>query len=235
MNEKKFIESLNMLGFSLTEDQIKKFKTYAEFLLEYNKNVNLTAIRNIDEVYLKHFYDSLLVLKYRKFNSEKILDIGSGAGFPGVPIKIVCPNVSLTLIDSNGKKTKFLNLLKEKLNIDCDIVNDRAENYVKNFREQFDVVVSRAVSALPILSELSLPFIKKGGEFIAYKGNIDDSLEEGRFAIQELGGRVESIEKYTLPEEDAHRTLLFIEKMCQTDLKYPRSFDKINKKPLKKN
>ncbi len=235
MNEKNFIENLNKLKIDLSEDQIKKFKIYAEFLLEYNKNVNLTAIRNIEEVYLKHFYDSLLVLKYRKFNSEKILDIGSGAGFPGVPIKIVCPNVSLTLIDSNGKKTKFLNLLKEKLNIDCDIVNDRAENYAKNFREQFDVVVSRAVSSLPILSELSLPFVKQNGEFIAYKGNIDESLENGRFAIEELGGRVNSIEKYVLPEEDAHRTLIFIEKKCQTDLKYPRPFDKINKKPLKKN
>lgn len=188
MSEKEFIQSLSDIGISLTDEQVIQFKKYAEFLLEYNSHTNLTAIKTIEDVYLKHFYDSLLLLKFVELDNEKILDIGCGAGFPGVPLKIVLPNLKLVCLDSNGKKTKFLEELKSVLGVDYEVINDRAENYVKNTRESFDIVTSRAVTNMPVLAELSLPFVKVNGKFIAYKGMIDETIENGLFAIETLGG-----------------------------------------------
>lgn len=234
MSEKEFIESLKELGVSLTKDQTEKFRIYADFLLEYNNHTNLTAIKDRNEVYLKHFYDSLLLSKYTKLKKEKVLDIGSGAGFPGIPLKIIFPDIKLTLIDANRKKTDFLTQLKSKLSIEYCVVNDRAENYIKKERECYDIVLSRAVTSMPILAELCIPFVKVGGLFIAYKAQIDETIENGIYAIQTLGGKVTACPKAILPIEDAIRTYVLVKKYYKTDLIYPRQFNKIIKKPLQK-
>lgn len=235
MNEKVFKEELEKIGIILSEKELELFSKYSDFLLEYNKHTNLTAIRNKEDVYLKHFYDSLLLLKYFDIKGKKVLDIGSGAGFPGVPLKIVCPSIELVVLDSNGKKTTFLEKLKNELGIEYEVINARAEEYILKRREYFDVVTSRAVSQISILAELSLPFVKMGGSFIAYKGELDNNIENGKYAIEVLGGEVEGILEAVLPIEDAKRTFLIVNKKSKTNEKYPRLFDKIAKKPLQKN
>ena len=230
MNEETFVEKVKDLGYILSEQQIKQFKIYCDFLTEYNKHCNLTAIKTENEIYLKHFYDSLMILKYKKFNNEKIIDIGSGAGFPGVPIKIICPDIDLICLDANGKKTQFLKLLKEKLNIDFDVVNVRAEDYAQRNRELFNYVVTRAVSSMPILCELTIPIIKVGGELIAYKGA--SSEDTGEYAASILGAEIKNIYEDKLPFENAKRTFICIQKKCQTDPIFPRRYEKILKKPL---
>lgn len=234
MNEKTFFEELKKIGIELNDIQLEQFRSYSKFLLEYNAHTNLTAIKTLEEVYLKHFFDSLLACKYFDFSNKSIIDIGSGAGFPGVPLKIVFPNIDLTLLDSNGKKTVFLEQLKDKLNIEYKVVNDRAENYVKQNREVYDIATGRAVTAMPVLSELLIPFVKVGGHFIAYKGKIDETLENGRYAIEVLGGEIEQVFEDELPIENSKRVFIVVNKKCKTDVLYPRLFDKINKKPLQK-
>lgn len=234
MSESEFVLELSKLGISLNEHQLDLFRKYADFLMDYNSHTNLTAIKTKEEIYLKHFYDSLLLLKYYDISNKKVLDIGTGAGFPGVPLKIVNDSIDLTLLDSNGKKTEFLEKLKSELNIDFVVINERAEKYILERREYFDVVVSRAVTQMPILAELTIPFVKVGGKMISYKGNIDDSLEEGVYAIQALGGKVDDIIADSLPDNLGKRTFVLVSKICQTDVIYPRVFDKIVKKPLQK-
>ncbi len=234
VSEKDFILAVNDLGIKLTNEQIRQFSIYANYLLEYNKKTNLTAIRNIDDVYLKHFYDSILINKYFDFTKKSLIDIGSGAGFPGIPLKIINPDIKLTLLDSNGKKTRFLSSLLEKLEIEATVINDRAEKYVLKMRESFDVVVSRAVKEMPILAEISIPFVKVNGYFISYKGNLDETLENGIFAIETLGCEIKDVIKDFLPFENSIRTFVIARKKCQTKCEYPRVFDKINKKPLQK-
>lgn len=235
MSEQEFVKTLSEIGVNINEEQLNLFRVYASFLLEYNTHTNLTAIKNVEDVYLKHFFDSLLGVKYFDFRKKSILDIGSGAGFPGVPLKIMFPDIKLTLLDSNGKKTRFLEELSSKLKIDFEVINDRAEKYILDRREQYDVVVSRAVSAMPVLAELCIPFVKINGHFVAYKGNLDETLENGKFAIETLGGKVISVKNDFLPLENAGRSFVIIEKKCKTESQYPRVFDKINKKPLQKS
>lgn len=234
MSEKEFIDHLSQIGIHLSEEQIQSFAEYANFLLEYNRHTNLTAIKNLNEVYLKHFYDSILGAKFFDFSNKSVLDIGSGAGFPGVPLKICFPSIELTVLDSNGKKTKFLEELKKKLKIDYTVINDRAEKYILTKRESFDVVTSRAVTAMPILSELSIPFVKIGGYFLPYKGKLNEEIEQGEYAMKTLGGTLERVEECTLPYEGSTRTFVFVNKKCKTAKEFPRVFDKINKKPLQK-
>lgn len=235
MKQEEFIKELTKIGINLDETMINQFNKYALFLSEYNKTTNLTSIKNIEDIYLKHFYDSLMILKHIKFSDEMVLDIGSGPGFPGVPLKIVCPNIKLTVLDSNGKKTKFLEELKKELDIDYTVVHDRAENYINDNREHFDIVVSRAVSRLSVLAELSLPFVKVGGIFISYKGNVSEEMEEAKDAIDILSnGNIKLIDDL-LPVENATRTFVEITKNCKTDIKYPRPYDRITKKTLQKN
>lgn len=234
MSEECFVLELSKIGIELDDMKIEQFRLYAEFLKEYNSHTNLTAIKETCDIYLKHFYDSLVLAKYFDFREKRVLDIGSGAGFPGVPLKICFPSMELVALDANGKKTKFLELLREKLGIEFEVINERAEKYVLNEREQFDVVISRAVTAMPILCELSIPFVKVGGYFLPYKGKLDESLEEGEYAIEVLGGKLERVEECVLPFEGSTRTFVFVNKICKTDKGYPRLFDKINKKPLQK-
>lgn len=234
MTETEFIDELKKIGINLTEEQLAKFRIYADYLIEYNQHTNLTAIRTLKGIYLKHFYDSILGVKHFDFDKKKILDIGSGAGFPGVPLKILYPDITLTVLDSNGKKTKFLELLKEKLNIEYTVINDRAEKYILDSRESFDVVTSRAVTALPVLAEISMPFVKVGGYFVPYKGTLENELDNGMYAINVLGGEIKEIKYDELPFENSERSFLIVEKKRKTESQYPRVFDKIMKKPLQK-
>lgn len=230
MTECEFYDELKKINIVLNEEQKKQFSVYLNFLIEYNKHCNLTAIKTDEEIYLKHFFDSLMILKYRNFVNECILDLGSGPGFPGVPLKIVCPDIELTCLDSNGKKTQFLLKLRERLNISFEVINLRAEDYIKEKREYYDYVVSRAFSNMPILCELSIPFLKIGGELIAYKGLYDDG--DGVYAINLLGGKLENIYCDKLPYENSNRAFVCVQKKCKTEIIYPRRYDRILKKPL---
>ena len=233
----KFIEELKKINIELTEDQLEKFKKYADFLLEYNKTTNLTAIRDIEGVYLKHFYDSLLVfnnniIDYSKINN--LIDVGTGAGFPGVVIKIMQPHINVTLLDSNNKKTTFLKELVKVLELDnVDVINDRAENFVKENRQKYDISIARAVSELRVISELCLPLTKVEGYFIALKGNYVPEIESASIAIKKLNSEIVSIQERQLPIEKSYRSIIYIKNNKKIDEMYPRRYEQIVKKALK--
>ena len=234
MNKEEFTKELNILGINITSIQLEKLELYKEFLIEYNKHTNLTAIKEEQGIYLKHFYDSLTISEYIK-EGQKVLDIGTGAGFPGMVLAIMHKNTKFVLLDSNNKKIKFLTELKEKLQLDnVELIYDRAERYVKNHVEEFDMVTSRAVSDLRILTELSLPALKVKGLFIPLKGTLDSELENSKDTIELLKGKILEKKEFVLPKENSARTILIIEHTETTDKIYPRSFDKILKKPLVK-
>ncbi len=235
MKELEFLEEVEKLGINITEDQKEKLREYASFLLEYNKYTNLTAIKTRDEVYLKHFYDSITLVKIEKFENQKILDIGTGAGFPGIVLAVLFPNTKMFLLDSNHKKIDFLNLLVKRLNLEnVTTIYDRAENYVKKHREEFDIVTSRAVAELRILVELSLPALKIGGSFLGMKGNITEERNEARETISLLGGSIIKELEFNLLKDTGKRTLIKIEKKETTPKEYPREYRLIVKKALKK-
>lgn len=238
MNEMKFLQHLKEKGFELTDEQQKQFAIYYETLVEWNEKINLTAVTEKEEVYLKHFFDSITPSFYFDFNKVKsICDVGAGAGFPSIPLKILYPHLELTIVDSLNKRINFLNHLSAELNLtNCRFVHDRAETFGKGeYRESFDVVTARAVARLSVLSELCLPLVKKGGHFIALKGAQGEiEVEEGLFAISILGGAVVENHPLTLPEEESMRYILDIEKKRQTPKKYPRKPGTPNKEPLLK-
>ena len=231
MSFNELIDKLKELNIILTTYQQEQLITYKDFLIEYNKHTNLTAITNEEDIYLKHFYDSLTITKTISINNQKILDIGTGAGFPGLVLKIVYPNIDITLLDSNNKKITFLKELTNKLNINVNLVNERAEDYITNNRESFDIVVSRAVSNLNTLVELSLPYVKVNGYFIAMKANAKEEIENSLNAIKTLNSSIEDINEFKLINNDP-RTLIKIKKNKETDIIYPRRYEKIIKKPL---
>ncbi len=231
MTEIIFYEELKKINIDLTNKQKQQFRDYLNYLIDYNKIINLTAITEKNEIYLKHFYDSLLVAKYYSFSNEKVLDIGSGPGFPGVPLLICFPDIQLTIIESNTKKVVFLNNLKEILGLNFEIVNERAEIHAKKVREIFDVVVSRAVANLSILAELSIPFLKNGGILISYKSKAEDEILNIDKCLKKLSSILQKVEK-TFLIDDIVRTFIFIKKTGPTDLKYPREYKKIKKNPL---
>ena len=233
MNREEFINELKKINIVLNEGQIKKLEIYKDFLIKYNDHTNLTRIINEEDIYLKHFYDSLTIVNYVDLNNiNNILDIGTGAGFPGMVLKIVFPRINVTLLDSNNKKITFLKELKELLNINVELINDRAENYIKNKREYYDLVVSRAVAPLPILLELTIPFVKVNGLFISMKANVEEELENSKNTHKILGASIKSINKFNLIKENSLRTIIIYKKNSKTDGKYPRLYDKIKKKPL---
>ena len=233
MNEKKFIESLKELNIILNEDQILKFRKYYELIVEYNLHTNITSITKKEEVYLKHFYDSALVLTNLEIlPGQTMLDIGSGAGLPGVVLKIIYPELNITLLDSNNKKTKFLLEVISALNLkQNNVVNLRAEEYIENNREIFDYVVARAVKELRILSEISLPFVKKNGYFIAMKGKNIEEIDNSNDAIKLLGGEIDKISHFSLID-NSNRMIVYIKKVELTNKIYPRSYSTIVKHPL---
>lgn len=234
MTINEFIEELNKINIKLSEKQLNQLEEYYNLLIETNKELNLTSITEKKDVYLKHFYDSLTLIKaYDLTKPLKICDIGTGAGFPGLVLKIVFPNLQVTLIDALEKRIKFLNSIIQKLNlIDIEALHERAEIYSKNNKGQFDIVTSRAVAKTNILLEISSQLIKIDGYAIFLKANIDEELKLSQNAIKELGFYLENTIKFKLPKEDSTRTIVVFKKISQTKNKYPREFNKIKKSPL---
>ncbi len=236
MNKEEFIKSIEKLAINYNDNMLEKLEIYKEFLKEYNTHTNLTAIKDDEGIYLKHFYDSLTIVKAIDLNKvDNLIDIGTGAGFPGMVIKIFFPHINVYLLDSNHKKTTFLNELQTKLNLNCEIINERIEDYAKNNLNKFDVVTSRAVANLRVLSELALPLVKEEGYFIALKGNVEEEIEEAKDTIAILGGTIYKQETFYLYRNEGLRNILVIQKKKKTLSENLRPYDKIVKKPLKKS
>ena len=233
MNELEFIKQLETKGITLTPQQVNQFKQYFKILVEWNEKMNLTAITDEEGVYLKHFYDSLTIAFDFDFTDQNIVDVGAGAGFPSVPLKIVYPELKITIVDSLTKRITFLNHLFKELNLsNCQAISARAEDYAKDHRQKCDIVMARAVARLNILDELCLPLVKVGGYFLALKGlKATEELEEAGKGIVLLGGQVEKSIDFTLTN-DNHRSNIIIKKVKATPNKYPRMFAKIKKQPL---
>lgn len=233
-------------GIDITEEQAEKFQTYYELLTEWNQKINLTAITEYEEVVRKHFIDSALLLRCEKFTGRKgkrVLDVGTGAGFPGIVLSILCPEASFVLLDSLKKRVDFLNLVIEKLQLkNVQVFHGRAEDFgrQKDFRNQFDFVVSRAVAELPLLLEYCIPFVRKDGYFISYKGRkYKKEMEMADNALEKLSCHFENEEIFSLngerlfqDDEQDKRVLLFIQNEKDTDSKYPRRAGKPKKNPL---
>ena len=218
-------------NLALSEQQLDTFDRFGTLLLEKNQVMNLTAITEPDQVAELHFYDCLALLNAADFKNRRVVDIGCGAGFPGVPLKIAEPSMELTLLDSLGKRMDWLREILPELGVEANVVTARAEEYVASCRESFDIAVSRAVARLNILSELCLPYVKVGGRFVAMKGQLADvELDEAKNGISRLGGRVERIFEYEVAEA-VHRAVV-IRKEKPTPAGYPRAFAKIKKTPL---
>lgn len=239
MNPEIFAEELANYGFKLSSKQKEQVATYYNKLIEFNKKVNLTRITDKNEVYLKHFFDSITpLLEFSDlFKGEKSLcDVGAGAGFPSLPIKILCPDLSITIVDSLGKRLKFLDELVSDLSLDkVTLVHSRAEDagQNKNLREKFDLVTGRAVARMSVLSEYCLPLAKVDGYLVALKGpKAQDELAEAKNAIEVLGGSVKEVKELTLPDTDDERTLIVVKKVKATPKKYPRQAGTPNRKPL---
>lgn len=227
---KKIFEKYN---FSLNETQVEQFEKYYDYLVQENEKYNLTAITHPIDVIVKHFIDSVLPEKSIEKNAT-VIDIGSGAGFPGIPLKILRNDLKITLLDSLQKRINFLNNLIKILGLsDIKAFHGRAEDFVANNREKYDYAVSRAVANLATLSEYMLPYVKVGGKAIMYKGNkLQDELKTGENAIKILGGETKKIEKYYLAEEESNREVLIIKKIQPTNKKYPRGKNLPKTKPL---
>ncbi len=232
-NLKKLVNEINV---DITENQISKFYDYMNLLLEWNEKINLTAITKPDEIILKHFVDCLTIQKYIG-NNEKIVDIGTGAGFPGIPLAITNEKNNFILVDSLNKRINFLNDVKEKLKLEnVETIHSRAEEFCQNkiYREKFDIAVSRAVANLSVLVEYLLPAVKVGGKIICMKGNqIEDELNDAKFALKELGGKVKLKEEFCLPGTDMKRNIIIIDKVKETPKKYPRKAGTPAKQPLR--
>lgn len=232
-----FENKLSQLGITLSSKQYQQFDQYFELLVEWNKVMNLTGITEYEEVNEKHFVDSLAIVKATDINQiHTIIDIGTGAGFPGIPLKIAFPHLKIVLLDSLGKRVNFLNTVIEALALtDMTAIHGRAEDFAKQkeYREQFDLCVSRAVANLSTLSEYCLPYVRTGGMFISYKsGDVDEELILSKKAVHILGGRLEDTVKFELPDTDIGRSFVKIKKIQSTSGKYPRKAGLPSKEPL---
>ena len=235
MKKDEFLKELEKINIILTENQILKLEKFYELLVIWNEKINLTTILKEEDVYLKHFYDSLTLIKVIDLNKElTLLDVGTGAGFPGIVLKIVFPNLKITLLDSMNKRISYLNEIIKELDLkDIDTVCSRAEDYALKNREKYDIVVCRAVAHLEILVEITLPLVKVNGYFIAMKSNANEEIALARKKIIVLDSKIIEILSFKLPFENSIRTLIKIQKFKKTDLKYPRKYDKIKKENLK--
>ena len=233
MNLDEFENALKEMGISLTSIQKCQLEKYYELLVEYNKVMNLTGITEKEEVYLKHFYDSLTLSRVCDLTTANTLcDLGTGAGFPGIVLKIVFPNVKIVLVDSLNKRIEFLKVVIQELKLEkIEIVSMRAEEYAIKNRECFDIVTARAVASLPMLLEYSIPLVKVDGLFVAMKGSKQETQESVN-ALKALDSIIEKIDTFSLPKEDSMRTLYVIKKKKKTINKYPRKFAEIKKNPL---
>ncbi|GAB3797794.1 16S rRNA (guanine(527)-N(7))-methyltransferase RsmG [Virgibacillus kimchii] len=237
MNANTFALHLKEQGIHLSEKQLEQFQIYFNTLVEWNEKINLTALTSEADVYEKHFFDSISAAFYYDFaDSVDICDVGAGAGFPSIPLKICFPHIKVTIVDSLKKRIHFLNQLATQLDLkDVAFYHDRAENFGKNesFRESFDVVSARAVARMSVLSELCLPLVKKNGIFLAMKGSqVSEELEEAATAIEILGGKIRDTHTFTLPEEKSERSVVIVDKRRKTPKKYPRKAGTPNKDPI---
>ncbi len=233
--EKIFKRYLEKIQIDIEKEKIEKFYKYMNILLEWNKNINLTAITNPEEIILKHFIDSLTIERYIN-RSESIIDIGTGAGFPGIPLKIFREDITVTLVDSLNKRIKFLEYVIDKLNLkNIQAIHGRAEELGKNknYREKYDIATSRAVANLSTLSEYLIPFIKINGRCICMKGpDVEEEIKNGKNAIKVLGGKIIKNDFLTLPNSDIKRNIITIKKLEKTPIKYPRKPGTPSKEPI---
>ena len=233
--KEKMIINVDKLGITLSEIQLKQFYNYMNLLIEWNKKINLTAITEPDEIILKHFVDSLTISKYIP-DGTKLVDVGTGAGFPGIPLKIYRQDIEITLLDSLQKRINFLDEVIRELNLEkIETLHSRAEDFGKDkkYREKFDIATSRAVANLATLSEYLLPLVKIGGKVISMKGSlIEEELENSKNAIKILGGKIERVDEFDLPNSDISRNIVLIDKIKETPNKYPRKAGEPSKKPL---
>ena len=235
--KEKLKEISKEINIDLNEEQLDKFKKYMDLLLEWNEKINLTAITEEDEVILKHFVDSMTVLKYID-NGASIVDVGTGAGFPGIPVSIAKDSVNVILVDSLNKRINFLQEVISQIDLkNIKAIHSRAEEFGQNkeHREKYDISVSRAVANLSVLVEYLLPLVKVGGKCICMKGSeVEEELTNAKFAIKELGGKVEVVDEFCLPGTDIKRNIIVIRKEKETPKKYPRKSGTPSKQPLKK-
>lgn len=234
---KIFESKLNELGITLTDQQKQQFVKFYELLVEWNKVMNLTGITECEEVNEKHFVDSLSIVKAIDISKvETIIDVGTGAGFPGIPLKIAFPHLKVVLLDSLNKRIKFLDTVINELGLDdIKTIHGRAEDFSKqgDYREQFDLCVSRAVANLATLSEYCIPYVKKGGLFVPYKsGEIEEEIDQSKKAVHVLGGKIEDVVKFRLPGTEIGRSFVIIRKLQNTARKYPRKAGLPSKEPI---
>lgn len=238
MSMREILESgAQAMGIALSEVQLGAFDAYTALLLEWNQKFNLTRITEPEEIAVKHYLDSLALLKFVQVpQGSKLIDVGTGAGFPGIPLKIAVPGLKLTLVDSVKKRLGFLEEVVKQLGLEnVKILHGRAEDLgqVRAFRWEYDFSVSRAVARLNVLAELCMPFCRTGGKFIAYKGpDVDEEVAEALKAIRILGGKLESVQKFTLPHSDSQRSLVIVGKTEQTPRAYPRKAGTPERDPL---
>lgn len=236
--EKIFIEEAQKINIELDKNQIEKFYKYMDLLIEWNEKINLTAITNRKDIIVKHFIDSLTIQRYLS-DAVNIIDVGTGAGFPGIPIKIINPNLKVVLVDSLNKRINFLQDVIKKLNLDnIEVIHARAEDLGQNkkYREAFDIVTSRAVANMSVLSEYLLPLARVNGKCICMKGSdIEEELENSKYAINLLGGKIEQVDKFELSNERIGRNIIIVKKLKNTPNSYPRKAGTPAKKPLIKN
>ncbi len=231
-------EGFSLLKLPYNKDIDSKFALYRDILKEWNKKINITSIEDDEEIYIKHFIDSVLLLNENNINEKKtVIDVGTGGGFPGLPLKIVNDNYKITLLDSLKKRIDFLSQVTKALDLsDVNLIHGRAEDYGQNkeLRECYDICVSRAVAPLNVLSEYCIPFVKVGGYFAAYKSdNISQEISNSDNAIKKLGGKIKEIKEISIPATDIIRKIVIIEKIEPTNTRYPRKAGKPSKDPLK--
>lgn len=233
MNREEFTKELKKINVELEDEIISNLEKYYNILKEENKKYNLTRIIEKEDVYLKHFYDSLTITKIVNIDNQSICDLGSGAGFPGLVLAICFPESKLTLIESNGKKCKFLNIVKEKLSLsNVIIINERVEEYAKNNRELYNIVTARAVAPIKHLLEYGIPLVKVDGNFIAMKSNVEEETKNIENYYTKLNIYLEDKQEFFLPKENSLRTLLKYKKKDKTNIKYPRRYSEIIKKEI---
>ena len=234
MEINEFIEAVTKLKIKITQLQLSQLEEYYNLIVEYNKVMNLTGITIKKDVYLKHFYDSLTICNVINLeNEETLCDIGTGAGFPGIVLKICFPNLKITLIDSLNKRIDFLNVVINKLELKNIVaIHSRAEEFALKNKEKFDVVTSRAVANLRVLLELCIPLVKVNKYFISMKANCEEEISDSKNALIKLSSKIESNYKFSLPIEKSTRTILKIKKIAQTPDLFPRKYSEIKKKPL---
>ena len=230
----EFIESLRKLNIDITSRQLEQLEEYYNLLVEWNEKINLTRITLKDDVYLKHFYDSATIVKVIDLNKiDNFCDFGTGAGFPGIVIKILFPSLNVTLVDSLNNRINFLNIVIEKLKLEKIVaIHSRIEDFARTHREKFDLVTARAVASLPVLLEYATGIIKKDKYFIAMKASIDEELEQSINAQKILKIKLIDKNSFLLPKENSVRNILLFQKQERTNLKYPRNPSEIKKKPL---